>query len=139
VICCYLVERCGLSPTAAMESFAYSREGGINHEEFREELLARYSAAAEAAPIQQFHPAWHTDTRPSSDETVHPPPPPKAHRNGVAITAAAQITKRCQRVKLSASHNDLEGIGRVPSDILAIGDLSSAVNSNAVDWDDSVA
>jgi hypothetical protein len=60
VICCYLIECPSPSPTAALQSYASSREGGIKHEEFREELLARYTIAAEIAPIQEFNPAWHS-------------------------------------------------------------------------------
>jgi hypothetical protein len=136
VICCYLIERCSLSPTAALQSFAFSREGGINHEEYREELLARYTIAAEIAPIQEFNPAWHSQAPP--DEAAQPPSL-IAQRNGMPIPipmpTPAQVSKRCQRVKISSSHNDLEGIAWAPSEILAISE-GSEVNSYAADSDE---
>eukprot|EP00892_Ulva_mutabilis_P008658 jgi/Ulvmu1/6164/UM028_0020.1 len=53
IICCYLIEVCGLSVEAALASFAHSRPDGIRHEDFLEGLQARY-AGLPPAPISAF-------------------------------------------------------------------------------------
>lgn len=40
---CYLVERCGYTPEAAIEHFAQSRPKGIKHAHFKDRLYVRYS------------------------------------------------------------------------------------------------
>lgn len=55
----YCIEQCGLSVSAALASFAHSREGGVHHEEFVQELLRRYAHVP--APIQSFDPQMHRD------------------------------------------------------------------------------
>jgi hypothetical protein len=50
----YCIEKCGLSVSAALDSFAYSREGGIHHDKFIQELVHRYAHVQ--APIQSFDP-----------------------------------------------------------------------------------
>lgn len=42
VVCCYLIEVCGLSVEEALASFASSRPPGVKHEAFRAELHRRY-------------------------------------------------------------------------------------------------
>lgn len=54
VICCYLIEVCGLSVDAALASFAHSRPQGIKHEVFLAELQARYKCLP-PAPIPTFN------------------------------------------------------------------------------------
>ena len=138
VVCCYLVERCGLSPAAAVESFAFSRGGGINHDEFKEELHARYAAGAAAAPIQRFDSAWHKPfyAAPSSaaawgtvcavhgGAALHSVPPP-----------AAQETARCQAVALTPSHNDLVCLAGPPSE----GATASVTEASSVGADSDQA
>lgn len=43
LIVCYLVERCGFAPIAAIEHFAESRPHGIKHAHFKDRLCVRYS------------------------------------------------------------------------------------------------
>ncbi|EFJ44707.1 hypothetical protein VOLCADRAFT_118653, partial [Volvox carteri f. nagariensis] len=42
VVCCYLIECCGLNVEAALSAFAESRPPGVKHEQFRNELHRRY-------------------------------------------------------------------------------------------------
>ena len=42
VLCCYLVEKCGLSAAQALAAFAEARKPGVKHERFREALRRRY-------------------------------------------------------------------------------------------------
>ncbi len=42
MVCCYLIEVCGLSVEEALTSFASSRPPGVKHEAFRAELHRRY-------------------------------------------------------------------------------------------------
>ena len=42
VLCCYLVEMCGLSAAQALAAFAEARKPGVKHERFREALRRRY-------------------------------------------------------------------------------------------------
>ncbi|GLC33354.1 hypothetical protein PLESTB_000342300 [Pleodorina starrii] len=43
VLCCYLIECCGMSVEDALEAFAQCRPPGVKHEQFRMELHRRYS------------------------------------------------------------------------------------------------
>ena len=42
VLCCYLVEKCGMTAEEALEAFAVARKPGVKHERFREALRRRY-------------------------------------------------------------------------------------------------
>lgn len=42
VLCCYLIEVCGLNVDDALQSFAEARPPGVKHEAFRNELQRRY-------------------------------------------------------------------------------------------------
>ena len=42
VLCCYLVEKCGLSADQALQAFAEARKPGVKHDRFREALRRRY-------------------------------------------------------------------------------------------------
>ena len=44
VICAYLIQRLGFAPQQALDAFAQVRPGGVNHQNYRQEILARYSA-----------------------------------------------------------------------------------------------
>lgn len=50
---CYLVERCGYTPKAAIEHFAKSRPKGIKHEHFKDRLFVRYSGLKSEAIVEQ--------------------------------------------------------------------------------------
>ena len=51
VLCCYLVEKCGMTAAEALEAFAVARKPGVKHERFREALRRRYPSAG-CAPIE---------------------------------------------------------------------------------------
>ena len=42
VLCCYLIEKCGLSAAEALAAFAEARSPGVKHERFRDALQRRY-------------------------------------------------------------------------------------------------
>ncbi|KAK1780976.1 hypothetical protein QBC45DRAFT_84257 [Copromyces sp. CBS 386.78] len=50
---CYLVERCGYTPKAAIEHFAKSRPKGIKHAHFKDRLYVRYSGLKSEAIEEQ--------------------------------------------------------------------------------------
>ena len=52
VLCCYLIEKCGLSADEALESFARSRAPGVKHERFKEALRARYPTPG-CTPVEE--------------------------------------------------------------------------------------
>ena len=51
VLCCYLVEKCGMTAEEALEAFAVARKPGVKHERFREALRRRYPKPG-CAPIE---------------------------------------------------------------------------------------
>ncbi|KAG2441038.1 hypothetical protein HXX76_003891 [Chlamydomonas incerta] len=46
VVCCYLIECCGLTVDEALAAFAAARPPGVKHEAFRAELQARYAGCS---------------------------------------------------------------------------------------------
>ena len=52
VLCCYLIEKCGLSASQALASFAAARHPGVKHERFREALQRRYPIPG-CAPVER--------------------------------------------------------------------------------------
>lgn len=52
VLCCYLVEKCGLSAEEALLAFAVARNPGVKHERFRHALVRRYASGT--TPVEDF-------------------------------------------------------------------------------------
>ncbi|KAI9090022.1 Alpha/Beta hydrolase protein [Phlyctochytrium arcticum] len=52
MICCYLIERCGVSVGSAIQAFAVARPPGIRHLHFKDELYMRYAASGMRSPAK---------------------------------------------------------------------------------------
>ena len=53
VLCCYLVEKCGLSAAQALAAFAEARKPGVKHERFREALRRRYPSDDDDRDVEE--------------------------------------------------------------------------------------
>ena len=67
VLCCYLVEKCGLSAEQALRAFAEARKPGVKHERFREALRRRYPSESGEARGGDGEGRQGEDARPSSE------------------------------------------------------------------------
>mmetsp|Transcript_35137 Transcript_35137/g.88962 ORF Transcript_35137/g.88962 Transcript_35137/m.88962 type:complete len:468 (-) Transcript_35137:650-2053(-) len=75
VVCCYLVEHCGLSVDEALRAFADARPPGVKHEAFRNELYARYAPPGSQAHSQHQHQQHQESPAGASRHaTAHAPP-----------------------------------------------------------------
>jgi atypical dual specificity phosphatase len=54
IVCCYLIEVCGLTPEEALGRFADARAPGLKHQNFKDALYARYMDAPDSPEITRL-------------------------------------------------------------------------------------